>query len=156
MSGRPRKDVIFIGRIIIVELQDQDSAVFDEIVEVLHRHPNLKKLEIELETVLSHPGIEIHLGQRKIYCNQCEVQLTAKEYDLLSLLVANKDRVLTYEQIYQRVWGEESFGGENGTIGYHISRLRGKLHEVLPNAPFTIRCVREVGYCLEVSEKYKL
>lgn len=100
-------------------------------MEVLHRHPNLKKLEIELETVLSHPGIEIHLGQRKIYGNQCEVQLTAKEYNPLSLLVANKDRVLTYEQIYQRVWGEVAFGGENGTIGYHISRLCGKLHEVL-------------------------
>lgn len=65
MSGRPRKDVIFIGRIIIVELQDQDSAVFDEIVEVLHRHPSLKKLEIELETVLSHPG------QRKYRFTDC-------------------------------------------------------------------------------------
>ena len=42
------------------------------------------------------PGLEIYPDRRKIYRDRREIHLTAKEYDLLSFLVANKGRVLTY------------------------------------------------------------
>lgn len=41
-----------------------------------------------------------------------------KKYPDFHLLVFNKGRVLTYEQIYQRLWGEEAFGNENNAVGY--------------------------------------
>ena len=66
--------------------------------------------------------------------------------------MANKGRVLTYDQIYRKVWDEDAFGDESNAIGCHIRNLREKLYEAEPNAPFTIRCVREVGYCFEVDE----
>lgn len=135
----------------MVEFGENDSAVFDEIMEVLKRHPDFGRLTLSDETVLSLPGLEIYPDRRKIYRDRREINLTAKEYDLLCLLVANKGRVLTYDQIYQKVWGEDAFGCENNAIGCHIRNLREKLYAASPDAPFNIRCVREVGYCFEIN-----
>ena len=46
-------------------------------------------------------------------------------------------------KIYRKVWGEDAYGDERNAIGCHIRKLRGKLYKAEPNAPFTIRCVRE-------------
>lgn len=135
----------------MVEFGEDDSAVFDEIMQVLKRHPDFGRLTLSDETVLSLPGLEIYPDRRKIYRDRREINLTAKEYDLLCLLVANKGRVLTYDQIYQKVWGEDAFGSENNAIGCHIRNLREKLYAASPDAPFNIRCVREVGYCFEIN-----
>lgn len=134
-------------------MEDQDEAVFEEIMALLNRHSDLKKLEVTSNPIVSLPGLEIYPDKRKIYRNRQEIYLTAKEFDLLCLLVANEGRVLTYEQIYQKVWGEDPLGNENNAVGCHIRNLREKLYEASPDAPFTIRCVREVGYTFEVTEK---
>ena len=62
----------------------------------------------------------------------------------------NKGRVLPYERIYEKVWGEGAFGDERNSVRCQIRNLRDKLHKVSSNLPFIIRCVREVGYCLEI------
>ena len=134
-----------------MELQDQDSAAFDDILTFLETHPGLEKLELSEEPALSLPGLKIYPDRRKAYCNQTEVHLTVKEYDLLCLLAANKGRVLTYAQIYERIWGEEALGNERNAVGCHIRDLRGKLREASPEAPFAIRCVREIGHCFEIN-----
>lgn len=139
-------------RIMVLEVRDQDSPIFDEIMKVVERHSGIEYMRIKDEPMLSLPGLEIYPGRRKIYRDRREINLTTKEYDLLSLLVANKGQVLTYDQIYRKVWGEDAFGDESNAIGCHIRNLREKLYEAEPNAPFTIRCVREVGYCFEVDE----
>lgn len=71
------------------------------------------------------------------------------------MLVANKGIVLTYEQIYQRVWGEDGFGNESNAVGCLVRNLREKLYAASPDSLFTIRCVREVGYCLDLNELQK-
>lgn len=119
---------------------------------MLKNHPTFDKFKLNDETVLSLPSLEIHPQSRKIYRNRQEVHLTTKEYDLLAMLIANKGRVLTYEQIYNKVWGDDAFGNERKSIGYHICNLREKLFEASPEAPFTIRCVRDVGYCFELND----
>lgn len=101
-----------IGRILVIEFNDQDSSVFDEVMAVLKHHSAFEQLRFNEEDVLSLPRLEIYPDRRKIYRNRREINLTAKEYDLLCLLVANKGRVLIYEQIYQRIWGEEPLGNE--------------------------------------------
>ena len=132
-----------------MEFSEQDTTVFEEVMAVLKRYPNFEKLHLDDEMVLSLSGLEIYPDRRKIYRDRQEIHLTAKEYDLLCLLVYNQGRVLTYEQIYQKVWGEEPFGKESNAIGCHIRNLREKLFQASPNTPFNIRCVREIGYCLE-------
>ena len=73
-----------------------------------------------------------------------EVALTYKEFEMLVLLLRNRDRVLTREQFLDQVWGY-AFDGENRTVDVHIRTLRQKLGE----AEKYIRTVRGIGYKLE-------
>ena len=99
----------------------------DEILEKLKNHPDFSFLWSEHNPMLSLPGLEIDQMQRKVYCNSQEIKLTTKEYDLLCLLVANKGRVLTYDQIYQKIWKEEAFGNANNAIACHVHNRRAVL-----------------------------
>ncbi len=145
-----------MGRLLVIEFDEQDVSVFDEIMRALKRHPAFERLRVNSDAtsdvVLELPGLEIYPDRRKVFRDRREINLTTKEYDLLCLLVANKRIVLTYEQIYQKVWGEEGLGNESNAVGCHIRNLREKLYAASPDSPFTIRCVREVGYCLDVDE----
>ena len=134
----------------MIEFGQQDSAVFDEVIDVLKRYPNFDYQQLNEIPVPSIPGLEIYPNRRKIYCGRKEINLTVKEYDLFYLLVMNQGHVLTYSQIYQKVWGEDAIGNENNTIKCHIRNLREKMYAALPNAAFAIRCEREVGYCFEL------
>ena len=100
--------------------------------------------------MVSLPGLEIYPDRHKVFRDRQEIRLTAKEYEILLLLVSNKGRVLTNNQIYEKVWGDLPSGSESNTIGFHICNLREKLYQAAPDAPFTIRSVREVGYCFEI------
>ena len=135
-----------IGRIIILELTEHDSSAFEDILSFLSRHPDLKKWELRYEPILSLHGLEINLARRKITSDGREIQLTAKEYDIFCLLVANKNRVLTYDQIYEKVWGDFSSGGERETIGFHIRNLRRKLFDTDQEPAYQIESIRDVGY----------
>ena len=106
----------------------------DEILEKLKNHPDFSFLWSEHNPMLSLPGLEIDQMQRKVYCNSQEIKLTTKEYDLLCLLAANKGRVLTYDQIYQKIWKEEAFGNANNAIACHVHNLREKIGRLLPEA----------------------
>ena len=146
-----------ISRIMVIEFDEKDVNLFDDILKMLKSHPSFESLQFGDEPVLSLPGLEIYPDRRKIFRNRREIDLTAKEYDLLCLLAENRGRVLTYEQIYERVWHEEGLGNESNAVGCHVRNLREKLYAAAPDSPFSVRCVREVGYCLEVDEnKHKL
>lgn len=139
----------YIGRILLLEFCERNSQVFDEIMAVVKKHPEFDLLWQKYEPMMSLPGLEIDPAHRKVYCDNQEISLTAKEYDLLCLLVANKGRVLTYDQIYQKIWKEKAFGNANNAIACHVHNLREKVGRLLPEGCFVIRCVREVGYCFE-------
>ena len=140
-----------IGRVVILEFKEQDSAAFDDILLFLQQHPDLKKMEIAQEPILSLPGLEINFNSRKVVRTDSEIELTAKEYDILCLLVVNKGRVLTYAQIYEKVWGSSAFGNERKAVSYHIWNLRRKLCESDNTPPIIIVSVREVVYRLEIN-----
>ena len=114
---------------IIIELEEKDTRAFNDIVAYIQSQTKFKKWELGSEPVLSFPDLVINLNHRKVMRNGKAVKLTAKEYDILCLLVANKGRVLTYSLIYEKVWGDFSTGNERGTVGYHIRNLRKKLFD---------------------------
>lgn len=70
-----------------MEFADNESSTFDEVLGVLKKHSDFQKYEIQNESKLSFPGIEIYPERRKVYCNSKEIHLTTKEYRLLWLLV---------------------------------------------------------------------
>lgn len=112
----------------------------------MSRHPDLEKWELRDEPVLSLPRLKINLARRRITSDGCEISLTAKEYDIFCLLVANKNRVLTYDQIFEKVWGDCSSGGERETIGFHVRNLRKKLFDTDQEPVYQIESIRNVGY----------
>lgn len=140
----------YIGRILILEFDDSEINIFNEMMEVVKKYPKFKRYDIQKESALRLPGLEIYPDRRKIYRDRREVSLTVKEFDILCFLASNHGRVLTYAQIYEKVWGDYAQDIENNTIGYHISKLKEKLFAVSPCSAFNIRCVRSVGYCFEL------
>lgn len=127
-----------IGKVIILDLQDNDTLAFTEILAFLKKYPDFERYSLGQETILSLPGLEIHMDKRKVYRNNQEIKLTVKEYKILCFLVANRNRVLTYEQIYQRVWGEDAIGNESNAVGCHVRNLRKKLLQAAPDFPFNL------------------
>ena len=142
-----------ISRVLIIESNEGSHSIIDEIIKTLKKHPEFELLWLKHEPVLSLPGLEIDPAHRKVYCVKLEINLTAKEYNLLCLFVANKGHVFTYDQIYRKVWEEEAFGNANNAIACHVHNLREKIGRLLPEGCFVIRCVREVGYCFETDSE---
>ena len=81
---------------------------------------------------------------RTAYINNVKTELTAKEFELLLLLVENKGKVLNKEYLFSRIWGSDSFS-EPQTLTVHIKRLRQKI-EADPKNPQKLLTVWGVGY----------
>lgn len=81
---------------------------------------------------------------RTAYKNEKKLELTAKEFDLLLLLIENKGKVLNKEYIFHQIWGSDSFS-EPQTLTVHIKWLRQKIEEN-PKKPEHILTVWGVGY----------
>lgn len=103
---------------------------------VLRRYKNTcNRIEILDMVIDSSARIVTKAGQA--------INLTAKEFDLLYYLAANKNKALYRSQIYSNVWGE-SFTGDSRTVDLHIQRIRKKL-----SLGKNIVSVYKVGYRLE-------
>lgn len=88
--------------------------------------------------------IRIDKINRTVYKNDVPIEMTAKEIDLLELLMENKGRTLSKEYIFNRIWGSDSFS-EQQTLTVHIKWLRQKIEENQKN-PQKILTVWGVGY----------
>ena len=96
--------------------------------------------------VLAAGHIRLDAGQRSAWRDGVEVELTAKEFDLMELLLRNPGRVYSRENLLNVVWGYE-YIGDYRTVDVHIRRLREKL-ELDPANPEYIRTKWGVGYYL--------
>lgn len=94
--------------------------------------------------VMQFTGMVIDKVNRLVSIKDIPVELTSKEFDLLSFLATNKGRVYTKKQIYTQVW-EEEYAFDDSNIMSFISKLRKKI-EPDPEHPFYILTVRGVGY----------
>jgi DNA-binding response OmpR family regulator len=96
------------------------------------------------DTRISVGEIELDARGRTVTRAGVQLQLKPKEFDLLHFLAKNPGQVFTREQLLERVWGYEFFGGSR-TVDVHIHWLREKL-EAEPAQPRHILTVRGVGY----------
>ncbi len=103
------------------------------------------------ENRLKRGRITLDSAARTIWCDGQAVELTAKEFDLLELLMKNPDRVYSREQLLNLVWGY-AYTGEYRTVDVHIRRLREKI-EPDPAKP-SILCTKwGVGYYLKSGDE---
>ncbi|MDY8022999.1 response regulator transcription factor [Paenibacillus polymyxa] len=94
--------------------------------------------------VLAYGSLRIDFDHFTVIRNENEIQLTAKESDILKLFVANPNRVFTKAQLYGFIWKDDYMGDEN-VINVHIRRLREKIEED-PSHPVHIKTLWGIGY----------
>lgn len=120
----PQEDITVI--IIQPEKLRSERAVFlDECIRALKKllpemeeHPEPEKGNLMLQ-----PGVWLDEKRRSVWEDGREIPVTRREYDVLHMLFRHRGCVLTYEQIYTRVWKEEYYEGRNSVICL-MSRLR--------------------------------
>ena len=96
------------------------------------------------ESTIAAGSLEIDLRGHQVLRDKVEVALKPKEFELLAFLASSAGQVFTREQILQRVWGYDFFGGSR-TVDVHMRWLREKL-ESDPAHPAHLLTVRGVGY----------
>lgn len=101
----------------------------------------------EQEDELNIGNININLDSREVFVDDKFVRLTPREFDILMVLAENRGRVLSTEQIYEKVWREPFYNADN-TVAVHIRNIREKI-EIDPKNPQYIKLVWGVGYKIE-------
>lgn len=109
----------------------------------MKRYERLKGNNSAVE-IINHRGLEIYTASHKVFVNGKEVQMTTKEYELLTFFAANPNIVFTKEQIFDTIWGDEYFG-ETATVPVHIQKIRKKI-EKDPSNPEFIETLWGTGY----------
>ena len=97
--------------------------------------------------ILKSGGLELNSSTKEVKVDGELVKITPIEFKILKLLLANKGRVFSIDEIYEKVWHEESFNVEN-TVAVHIRRIREKI-EINPKEPTYLKVVWGVGYKIE-------
>ena len=109
----------------------------------------------KVQTVIDEPFTEIRIGdlyfcqeQRLVCIGGQVIELTAKEFDILALLITHPKRVFTYELIMELVWNEDYSYYSRKTVNNHVSNLRRKL-KTTSDSPDYIKSIVSVGYKFE-------
>lgn len=106
-----------------------------------------RRLQRKDEPIKSYEGLEIDTARHYVFNDGDVIDLSPKEFELLSYLAENEGKALKREQILNSVWGYDYFG-DLRTVDTHVQRLRIKLGD----KSRLIQTVRGVGYRFEVSK----
>ena len=98
----------------------------------------------ETNSVIVKGDLRLDCDSRRLFIHDKEVNLTAKEFDLLELLVKNENKVYSREDLLGLVWGKD-YPGDVRTVDVHVRRLREKI-EANPSEPKYVHTKWGVGY----------
>jgi len=93
----------------------------------------------------SYRDVEVNFEKREVYLEKSKIEITAQEFELLEVLIKNKNMALSREKLLETAWGYD-YLGDTRTVDMHIQRLRKKL-----NWDDVIITVYKYGYRLEVT-----
>lgn len=113
----------------------------------LRRYMKMSGASVQNENEIEVGNMKINVATHEVIVGDQEVKLTPREFSILELLARNRGMVMSAEQIYERVWKEDSFQSDN-TVMVHIRKIREKLEEN-PRKPHYIKTVWGVGYKIE-------
>lgn len=97
-----------------------------------------------LDHIIEQEEMKVDLDSRRVYIREKEVNLTAKEFDLLEILIHNPNKVYSRDNLLKTVWGAD-YPGDARTVDVHIRRLREKIEDN-PSEPKYIHTKWGVGY----------
>lgn len=102
--------------------------------------------KIQVDKSFRYKDMVFDDSTKSVTVNNSELELTAKEYMILEMLIKNKGKVFTKANLYESIWQEEYLGDDNA-VKTHISNLRNKLKKVNPKAQY-VETVWGLGYRL--------
>lgn len=111
---------------------------------IMRRSGQEKVAEKPKKQVIESGDLKLNCESRRVYIGGKEINLTAKEFDLLELLALNPNKVYSRENLLNTVWGYE-YPGDVRTVDVHIRRLREKVEEN-PSEPKYVHTKWGVGY----------
>jgi len=116
-------------------------------VRAVLRRTGREQVGAESERILSFDAMTINPLTRIVAVNESQIELTAKEFDMLYHLARHPKQVFTRDQLLERVWGGAEYI-DPGTVTVHVRRLREKI-ESDPSSPKHLMTVWGIGYKFE-------
>ena len=114
----------------------------------LRRYKKYNSLPAQDEAVIVHSGLVIDVNTHECLLNEKPLSLTPTEFSILKILCEQKGNVVSSEQLFHEIWGDEYFNKSNNTITVHIRHLREKMNDSVEN-PKYIKTIWGVGYKIE-------
>ena len=121
---------------------------FDELLARIRALLRRRQPQVADET-LTFADLRLSPASHEVFRGERRIELTAREFELLTLFLQHPKQVLTRDVLYDRIWGYD-FGGESNIIEVYIRYLRAKLEE--GGEPRLIHTVRGVGYALRLED----
>lgn len=100
------------------------------------------------ERLIAFSGLVLDMDTHECMLNEKKISLTPTEFSILWVLCSNRGRVVSSEELFQKVWGDKYFSNSNNTVMVHIRHLREKMHDSAEH-PKYIKTVWGVGYKIE-------
>ena len=113
-------------------------------IKAIMRRTGRKAEEPSTARVLEIRDMRLDCDGRRVYIKNREVNLTAKEFEVLELLMKNPNKVYSRENLLKIIWGSD-YPGDVRTVDVHIRRLREKIEE-MPSEPIYVHTKWGVGY----------
>lgn len=113
----------------------------------LRRQQYQSVMRTDVKGLLTVGGLALDRESSRIYKNEKEIDLTGREFLLLSYLMENADKIISKERLYEQVWGEYSSICDN-TIMVHIRHIREKIEDT-PSIPKQLITIKGLGYKLK-------
>lgn len=113
----------------------------------LRRQQYQSVMRTDVKGLLTVGGLVLDRESSRIYKNEKEIDLTGREFLLLSYLMENADKIISKERLYEQVWGEYSSICDN-TIMVHIRHIREKIEDT-PSTPKQLITIKGLGYKLK-------
>jgi DNA-binding response OmpR family regulator len=113
-------------------------------IKAIMRRTDPKKSTADASRIIEVKNMKMDGESRRVYIDNREINLTAKEFDVLELLITNPNKVYSRDKLLQMVWGTE-YLGDVRTVDVHIRRLREKIEEN-PGDPKYVHTKWGVGY----------
>lgn len=133
-----------IAKILILSFNDDEEKAIERVLSVLSDEIGLEPVQAVTSPVLSFPGLEIKLYQRRVLKDGEDAPLTRLEYGTLAYLASSPGRVFTQEQIFEAVWDMNSDSCHSSVVNV-IYNLRKKIEPDSKN-PAYIKTMLGVGY----------
>jgi DNA-binding response OmpR family regulator len=127
---------------------DYITKPFDlgEVAARVASHLRRSHKQDKINSVINFKDIILDSTTKQVTVNSENLELTAKEYHILELLLMNQGKVFSKANIYETVWGEEYLGDDN-SVKTHMSNLRNKLKKANPEEEY-IETAWGLGYRL--------